>query len=81
MQTNIYKLRMDAMSWCFENDYKVVIVPVSKRKKPLVKLNIVKGNKIIKRGKDLYAQNKDLALKINNIYVYLYKKLNSVSFS
>jgi len=72
---------MEAMSWCFANGYKVMVMPIKQGKKSLVKLNIVKGKKIIKRGNKLYAQDKQLGLLINNIYVYLYEKFNNVSFS
>ena len=72
---------MEAMSWCFANNYKVIIVPKGTGKKPQVTLNIVRGKKIIKKGTELHEQNKKLYLHINNIYVYLYKKFNKMSFS
>ena len=65
---------MKAVSWCFENNYKVDIIPQSKKRKPLVKLNIKKDNKIIKRGKKLYPQDKELYLIISQIYLYLYRR-------
>lgn len=72
---------MEAMSWCFANNYKVMVMPIATGKKPKVTLNIVKGKKIIKKGTKLYEQNKELYLHINNIYVYLYRKFNNLSFS
>ena len=62
-----------AMSWCFENDFKIDVLPVRKGKRSLVTLNVLKRGKIIKEGAKEYIQNQKLAEKINNIYVHLYR--------
>jgi len=66
---------MKEMSWCFENDIKVVVVPLRKGKNPPVKLEIHVADKIIK-GKHIYSQNEALSLKIFEIYVYYYTEFS-----
>ena len=66
-------LEQRAMSWCFENDYKVDVLPTRQGKRPPVKLNVLKGGKIIKKGTIDHLQNNKLAEKIQNIYVHLFE--------
>ena len=64
------------MSWCFENGYKVDVLPQSKGRRPLVKLNVLKGSRIIKRGNKLYPQDEELSLIIKKVYVYLFERFS-----
>ena len=66
-------LEQRAMSWCFQNDFTIDVLPVRKGKKPPVTINVLKRGKIIKEGAKEYVQDKHLAKKINNIYIHLYK--------
>tara|TARA_B100001758_G_C17911277_1_gene353741 strand:+ start:330 stop:557 length:228 start_codon:yes stop_codon:yes gene_type:complete len=65
-----------AQSWCFENGYYVDVLPQTKGRKPLVKLNVLKGRKILKKGEKLYAQDEKLSLIIQKVYVYLFNKFS-----
>ena len=65
-----------AQSWCFKNGYYVDVLPQAKGRRPLVKLNVLKGRKILKKGKKLYAQDEKLSLIIQKVYVYLFNKFS-----
>jgi hypothetical protein len=66
-------LEQRAMSWCFENDFTIDVLPVRQGKRPPVTLNVLKRGKIIKEGAKEYVQDQKLATTINNIYIHLYK--------
>jgi hypothetical protein len=62
---------MIAISWCFANNIKVFVKPVSTAYHPMVKLEIF-NNGYIQKGKEVYKQNKDLKNKIQELYLNLY---------
>ena len=70
---NRYSHKMNAISWCFENDYKVDVLPTRQGKRPPVKINVLKDGKIIKKGTIDHSQDNKLAEKIENIYVHLFE--------
>ena len=63
-----------AFSWCFENDIKIIVKPLTKTRNPEVQLEIHRQGKI-QKGKEKYRQDKKLADKIQELYLYLYKTL------
>jgi hypothetical protein len=64
----------EAMSWCFKNDIKVIVKPLTNKRKPEVKLQIHRlGN--IQIGKEIYKQDEKLSIKIQELYLYLYNTL------
>jgi len=64
----------DAISWCLKNDIKVIVKPLTRTRRPEVKLEIHRdGRRQI--GKEIYKQDKKLGDKIQELYLYLYKTL------
>jgi hypothetical protein len=63
-----------AMSWCFKNNIKVIVKPLTRTRRPDVKLEIHREGKI-QTGKEIYRQDKKLADKISQLYLYLYETL------
>jgi len=62
------------MSWCLKNHIKIYPVPISKTKNPRVMIYInFQGT--IKKGKDLYTQQK-VYKKIYELYENIYNKMN-----
>jgi len=64
----------EAMSWCFKNDIKVIVKPLSRTRRPDVKLEIHREGRI-HTGKEIYRQDKKLGDKIQELYLYLYDTL------
>jgi len=64
----------EAMSWCFKNDIKVIVKPLTKTRRPDVKLEIHREGRI-QTGKEIYRQDKKLGDKIQELYLYLYDTL------
>jgi hypothetical protein len=64
----------EAMSWCFKNDIKVIVKPLSRTRRPDVKLEIHREGRI-QTGKEIYRQDKKLGDKIQELYLYLYDTL------
>ena len=64
----------EAMSWCFKNDIKVIVKPLTRTRRPDVKLEIHREGRI-QTGKEIYRQDKKLADKISQLYLYLYDTL------
>ena len=66
------KKNRDAISWCFKNNIKIIIKPINLKREVI--LEIHRNNKI-QKGKEIYKQDKNLYIKIQEIYLYLYKTL------
>jgi len=64
----------EAMSWCFKNDIKIIIKPLSKTGKPDAIIEIHREGKI-QIGNETYRQDKILHKKIEELYLYLHKTL------
>lgn len=64
----------DAISWCLKNDIKVVVKPLTRTRRPEVKLEIHREGRI-QIGNETYRQDKKLGDKIQELYLYLYKTL------
>ena len=62
------------MSWCFANDIKLVVKPLSISRKSKVVIEIHREGKI-QKGKEIYRQEKELTDKIQELYIYLYNTL------
>ena len=67
----MHKTTRKALSWCFKNDIKVVIKPITKTGKPDAMLEIHRQGRI-QTGKEIYRQDKKLHKKIEELYIYLY---------
>jgi len=67
----MHKNTRKAISWCFKNDIKIVIKPLTKTRKPEVLLEIHRQDRI-QTGKEIYQQDKKLHKKIEELYIYLY---------
>ena len=63
-----------AISWCFKNDIKVIVKPLTTKIKPEVQLQIHRQAKI-QIGNETYKQDKKLGDKIQELYLYLYNTL------
>ena len=63
-----------AISWCFKNDIKVIVKPLTKTRRPDVKLEIHRQGRI-QIGKEIYRQDKKVGDKIQELYLYLYDTL------
>ena len=70
----MHKTTRKALSWCFKNDIKVVIKPITKTGKPDAMLEIHRQGRI-QTGKEIYRQDKKLHKKIEELYIYLYNTL------
>ena len=70
MTRNIRK----AISWCFKNNIKVIVKPLTKTRRPEVKLEIHRQGRI-QIGNETYRQDKILHKKIEELYLYLHKTL------
>ena len=70
----MHKTTRKAISWCFKNDIKVVIKPITKTGKPDVMLEIHRQGRI-QTGKEIYTQDKKLHKQIEELYIYLYNTL------
>jgi|TARA_R110000787_G_scaffold152211_1_gene265995 hypothetical protein len=60
-----------AISWCFKNDIKIIVKPLTKTRNPDVKLEIHILDKI-QIGEEIYRQDLNLYNKIEELYLYLY---------
>jgi hypothetical protein len=65
------RITREAISWCFKNDIKIVIKPLTKIGKPDAMLQIHREGRI-QTGKEIYRQDKELHKKIEELYIYLY---------
>jgi len=63
-----------AISWCFKNNIKIIIKPLSKTGKPDAVIEIHREGSI-QTGKEVYRQDKKLHNKIEELYLYLHKTL------
>ena len=68
------RITLEAISWCFKNDIKIVIKPLTKIGKPDAMLQIHREGRI-QTGKEIYRQDKKLHKKIEELYIYLYNTL------
>jgi len=68
-------IQREAMSWCLANNIKIYVEPISKGRKPLVKI-IINNKRKITKGKKIYTQNSEVSKVIFNLYLHLYNKLN-----
>ena len=64
----------EAISWCLKNDIKVIVKPLTTKRKPEVQLQIHRQGKI-QIGNETYKQDKKLGDKIQELYLHLYKTL------
>ena len=64
----------DAISWCFKNDIKIIVKPLSKTGKPDALIEIHREGRI-QKGKETYRQDKKLHKKIEELYLHLHKTL------
>ena len=67
----MHRTTRKAISWCFKNDIKIVIKPLTKIGKPDAMLQIHREGRI-QTGKEIYRQDKELHKKIEELYIYLY---------
>ena len=67
----MHKTTRVAISWCFKNDIKIVIKPITKTGKPDAMLEIHREGRI-QTGKEIYRQDKKLHKKIEELYIYLH---------
>lgn len=65
------RITREAISWCFKNDIKIVIKPLTKIGKPDAMLQIHREGRI-QTGKEIYRQDKKLHKKIEELYIYLH---------
>ena len=65
------RITREAISWCFKNDIKIVIKPLTKTGKPDAMLQIHREGRI-QTGKEIYRQDKKLHKKIEELYIYLH---------
>ena len=66
---------MKAQSWCLENNMKIYIEPISKGRKPNIRIVINNKGKIIK-GEKIYTQDNKVSKVIYNLYLHLYDKFH-----
>ena len=67
----MHKKIQTAISWCFKNEIKIYVKPISKGYKSKVKIHIyISGKEQI--GKETYYQDIKLSEKIQELYLHMY---------